>query len=547
MNPRPESALAEAVTSGEVTPVPATNGAEPARLPVSETPATNRRWRTRPRVSGDSVSHPGLDDAARLRLGLQRRAQTNLRRHVRRDLVRVGVLVSGDLTVFWLMRGAIRAIRDHGMLGEASARVMAELLPRGILSGTQFALALLLALFVTGNYGEGDARRDPGQLLRASALATALPLWSRLWNEPPELVLVWYACTVAVIWMALLVERMTIDRIVAIVRPPDRDALATILVGRSGDVHETVRMAAFQAKGEFVSIGHVEAHAGTPTNGAMGGLEDLRRLINETRAEAVVICSTLSERSFETVVDAALSGGCELVALPRTIKISGVRPTLVWRGGEPMVTLTAPALKAGQLAVKRVVDVFGALVGLLLLSPVLLTVAALIKLDSRGPILFRQQRVGLGGRVFGMFKFRTMVADADRRKAGLAHLNQTGDPRLFKIQNDPRITRVGTFLRRWSVDEVPQLLNVLAGDMSMIGPRPFFLADLEQYEAHHFDRLGAKPGMTGLWQVSGRSTVVDFEEVVRLDREYIEKWSLGLDFKILAMTVPAVLRRTGAF
>jgi lipopolysaccharide/colanic/teichoic acid biosynthesis glycosyltransferase len=202
---------------------------------------------------------------------------------------------------------------------------------------------------------------------------------------------------------------------------------------------------------------------------------------------------------------------------------------------------------AQQLMIKRVVDIVGASIGLLLLSPVFLLLALLIKLDSRGPILFQQQRVGLGGRVFGMFKFRTMSQDAEEKKADLAHLNQTGDPRLFKIPNDPRITRVGAWLRRWSLDEFPQLLNVFLGDMSLVGPRPFFPEDLAQYEAHHFDRLGASPGMTGLWQVSGRSAVGDFEEVVRLDREYIEKWSLALDLRILTLTIPAVFRRTGAY
>ena len=209
--------------------------------------------------------------------------------------------------------------------------------------------------------------------------------------------------------------------------------------------------------------------------------------------------------------------------------------------------LAAPALKAQQLMIKRIVDIVGAGIGLLLLSPIFLAIAALIKFDSHGPILFQQQRVGLGGRVFGMFKFRTMGVNADLQKADLAHLNQTGDPRLFKIPDDPRITRVGVWLRRWSLDEFPQLLNVLLGDMSLVGPRPFFPEDLAQYEAHHFDRLGASPGMTGLWQVSGRSAVIDFEEVVRLDRDYIERWSLALDLRILLMTLPAVFRRTGAF
>jgi lipopolysaccharide/colanic/teichoic acid biosynthesis glycosyltransferase len=145
-----------------------------------------------------------------------------------------------------------------------------------------------------------------------------------------------------------------------------------------------------------------------------------------------------------------------------------------------------------------------------------------------------------------MVKFRTMCDGADASKDSVAHLNASGDPRLFKIPDDPRLTRVGRVLRRWSLDEFPQLWNVLLGDMSLVGPRPFFEADLPHYEAHHFNRLGAKPGMTGLWQVSGRSAITDFEEVVELDTRYIHDWSILLDLKILAMTLPAVARRTGA-
>ena len=140
-----------------------------------------------------------------------------------------------------------------------------------------------------------------------------------------------------------------------------------------------------------------------------------------------------------------------------------------------------------------------------------------------------------------------MVEGADEAKADLAHLNQTGDERLFKIRDDPRVTRVGRWLRRWSLDELPQLWNVLVGDMSLVGPRPFFPHDLPLYETHHLERLGARPGITGLWQVSGRSSVVDFDEVVRLDREYIDQWSLGLDLRILFRTIPAVIARRGAY
>ena len=212
-----------------------------------------------------------------------------------------------------------------------------------------------------------------------------------------------------------------------------------------------------------------------------------------------------------------------------------------------MIELTAPSLKGRQFAVKRVIDILGSVVGLVLAGPLMLGIAIAIKMDSRGSVLFAQERVGLGGRRFQVLKFRTMRNGADAEKQRVAHLNHTGDPRLFKIPNDPRVTRLGRCLRRWSLDELPQLWNVLVGDMSLIGPRPFFEEDLGAYEDHHFRRLGAKPGITGLWQVKGRSAVVDFEEVVRFDREYIERWSLALDSQILALTIPAVLRRTGAY
>ena len=146
-----------------------------------------------------------------------------------------------------------------------------------------------------------------------------------------------------------------------------------------------------------------------------------------------------------------------------------------------------------------------------------------------------------------MLKFRTMRIGAEDEKLHLAHLNQSGDVRLFKIPSDPRVTRFGRFLRRWSLDELPQLWNVLRGDMSLVGPRPFFESDFAAYEDHHFRRLDTNPGITGLWQVSGRSEVVDFEDVVFLDRQYIEQWSFWLDISILFRTISAVVRRTGAY
>jgi lipopolysaccharide/colanic/teichoic acid biosynthesis glycosyltransferase len=197
--------------------------------------------------------------------------------------------------------------------------------------------------------------------------------------------------------------------------------------------------------------------------------------------------------------------------------------------------------------VKRSIDVVVAGLALVLCAPLMALLAILVKLDSPGPALFAQTRVGQGGRTFRMLKLRTMRDGAERERDAVAELNQHDDPRLFKIPADPRVTRLGRVIRRWSLDELPQLFNIVAGDMSLVGPRPFFESDLADYEAHHFRRLAVKPGLTGMWQVSGRSDIVDFEEVVRLDRYYIEHWSVGLDLRILARTVPTVVSRRGAY
>jgi exopolysaccharide biosynthesis polyprenyl glycosylphosphotransferase len=195
--------------------------------------------------------------------------------------------------------------------------------------------------------------------------------------------------------------------------------------------------------------------------------------------------------------------------------------------------------------VKRAMDLVLVGSGLLVVSPILALIALAIRLDSPGPILYRQQRVGKDGHPFWMFKFRSMVVDADRRLESLKAHNEATGP-LFKMRRDPRVTRVGGFLRRWSLDELPQLLNVLRGDMSLVGPRPPLPTEVEAYEDWQFGRLRAVPGLTGLWQVSGRSEV-PFHDMVRLDLHYIRNWSVALDFEILLRTIPAVLTNRGAY
>jgi exopolysaccharide biosynthesis polyprenyl glycosylphosphotransferase len=281
--------------------------------------------------------------------------------------------------------------------------------------------------------------------------------------------------------------------------------------------------------------------------GAQGSITDLPELIHDHGVETVVVCEHLTDQQIVNVREASLAAGCQLLYPARAVKIAGVRPTLVWHRDQPFFELGAPVLKASAVISKRIIDVIGATLGMILLSPVFLLIAVAIKLDSPGPVLFTQDRAGLGGRRFRMLKFRTMRDGADEEKENLSHLNQTGDSRLFKIPADPRVTRLGALLRRWSLDELPQCWNVLLGDMSLVGPRPFFEADFASYQDHHFRRLDAKPGITGLWQVSGRSSVVDFEDVVYLDRQYIEQWSFWLDVSIMFRTLPAVVRRTGAY
>ena len=270
-------------------------------------------------------------------------------------------------------------------------------------------------------------------------------------------------------------------------------------------------------------------------------------VLKRESVDTVVLSDSLTEGNFAAVFEASSSAGCGVLSLSKYQSRPSVRPRFIWHQGVPFVELTLPSFKAQQLIVKRLIDAVGSFVGLIVLSPFLALVALVIKLDSPGPVLFAHERVGFGGRVFRLLKFRTMRDGADDEKGDVAHLNLSGDSRLFKIPNDPRVTRIGAFLRRWSIDELPQFWNVLRGEMSFVGPRPFFEDDLAEYSDHHFVRLGAKPGISGLWQVKGRSDVVDFEEVVSLDREYVERWSLWIDFKILAVTLPAVLRRRGAF
>ena len=214
--------------------------------------------------------------------------------------------------------------------------------------------------------------------------------------------------------------------------------------------------------------------------------------------------------------------------------------------GVPVVTIQSGPQDGWQLIAKRLIDILGSAGLLLVLAPFFAIIAVLIRLDSAGPILFAQERVGVNKRRFRMLKFRTMLDGAHQQQLVLEHRNEAEGP-VFKIRNDPRITRVGRILRRFSIDELPQLFNVLKGDMSLVGPRPLPLRDVNRINVQwHKRRFSIKPGITCLWQVNGRSNI-GFNDWVRMDLDYIDKWSLGLDLKILMKTIPAVFRGPGAY
>ncbi|WP_432891807.1 sugar transferase [Kribbella sp. CA-245084] len=237
--------------------------------------------------------------------------------------------------------------------------------------------------------------------------------------------------------------------------------------------------------------------------------------------------------------------GVELIVSPGIVEVAGPRISIRPVAGLSLLHLERPSVSGGPHMLKTIFDrVVGCLL-LLGISPILLVTALLVKLTSRGPVLFRQIRVGRGGEQFQMLKFRTMVADAEARKAELHALNQ-GNGILFKMRDDPRITKVGKYLRRFSIDELPQLVNVLRGDMSLVGPRPPLPAEVAQYAIDDARRMLVKPGLTGLWQVSGRSDLT-WEESMRLDLRYADNWSIALDLLILWKTARAVLGSDGAY
>jgi exopolysaccharide biosynthesis polyprenyl glycosylphosphotransferase len=456
---------------------------------------------------------------------------------------RTAVLAASDLLVFYVVRTALRGIRDHGAFGTGFQQLVQRLVPPGPFTGGQFAAALMLSLALTGNYAAGDNRRSPRQLFMGCALAVALPMWMYFWSNPVVSSLVHYALAVTILWGGLVISRLTLNRFIPAGFSGERHAARTLIVGPVANCRALAHHKAFRAGGDYSVLGFVDA-AVRPAKDALGSITDFSRILHDQRAETVLICGPLTDRDFAAVAEASLAAQCQLLTQPRAPQLFGVQPTVIWKSGEPFVELNTPAVKAPALLLKRVVDFSASSIGLLLLSPLLAAVALAVKFNGPGPIFYASERWGRGGRPIKIWKFRTMVDGAARILSQDEQLKASFSEQV-KLQNDPRVTGVGKLLRRWSIDELPQLFNVLVGEMSLVGPRPKLLGEEEKYGVVFDAVLSVPPGLTGLWQVSGRNSL-SYEERIALDLEYVRRCSLWLDLVILLQTVRAVVGGRGA-
>jgi exopolysaccharide biosynthesis polyprenyl glycosylphosphotransferase len=365
----------------------------------------------------------------------------------------------------------------------------------------------------------------------------------------------WFKSSIPGSWLVLtwllalpleLIIRRAWERYQSRLKLDGRLALRTLIVGTTTEASQLGRILAPPGSG-YIPLGYVQASdpaLPTDPNPVVGDIGDLRKLIHELGVDCLFVASTsVSADDMFQVTQVARREGVKLEVSANLAPTLTSRLTLRKVRGVLTLSVNPVRLTRTQVAMKRTFDVLVSAAGLVLLAPMFLMIALAIKLTSPGPVLFRQQRVGLQRRPFTLLKFRTMVADAEVMLADLLARNEADGP-LFKLHHDPRVTRIGRVLRHYSLDELPQLWNVLKGEMSLVGPRPPLPSEVAAYEDWQLDRLEVRPGITGLWQVSGRSEM-SFEGYVRLDPFYVENWSLAYDLFILLKTFGAVLGHYG--
>jgi exopolysaccharide biosynthesis polyprenyl glycosylphosphotransferase len=377
-----------------------------------------------------------------------------------------------------------------------------------------------------------------------SVLALVFPLTSRAGTfHPGTLALAWALSTVLMILI-----RVMLGSLVGSSAPGRKQVL---IVGTGARALELYREMSKKAEADYQLLGFVDSRGARPSSPEiqeriLGELSQLETLLVNHIVDEVLI--TLPVKSCYTQIQHTIHT-CERVGVESKYLNEIFKPSLSRARHEQLEGFPMTSMKLvqddGRLLIKRAIDIAGATIGLLALSPLMLLIAAAIRLTSQGPVIFGQERYGRNKRRFRMYKFRTMVCNAEALQEDLECRNEVAGP-AFKIKDDPRVTRVGRFLRRTSLDELPQLFNVLRGEMSLVGPRPLPQRDVSRFEEGWLmRRFCVVPGLTGLWQINGRSNT-SFDKWVEHDLSYIDRWSLMLDLKIMAQTIPAVVKGVGA-
>jgi exopolysaccharide biosynthesis polyprenyl glycosylphosphotransferase len=391
-------------------------------------------------------------------------------------------------------------------------------------------------------YDRAPVRRTAGMLVRAAFVWAGLAavgalLYPQGGISAGEMVLV-----AAGALLASGILRALYERGIETIYRSGFGQTPTVVVGTEED-RARIRHVMQFAPGAYSLVGEVDTGEGD----AEQHLARLREVLDGSGARSVILSGAerLPDDELLELLRSVRLRRVRMRVVPGALALMRNQPVLSQTTGLPLLDIRYPQLDNHQRVLKRLLDVVGAVVGLALLLPLLLAVAVAIRLDSEGPIFFRQKRVGADEKVFLCYMFRSMYRDAEVRQEEVEGLNEADGP-VFKIRDDPRVTRVGRFIRRWSIDELPQLYNVLVGEMSLVGPRPLPIRDFQRMGEAHKRRLAAVPGMTGYWQISGRSNL-SFEDMIQLDLYYIENWSLSFDVSIIVRTIGAVLRREGAY
>lgn len=403
----------------------------------------------------------------------------------------------------------------------------------------------LLSLNALSAYSPGDARRDYRRL--RSGVCLAVLSLGCLATFPPRLPFsVPFLISLGVVaFLLLTLGRLSVDQLVRQVYKRGFGLRRALMVGNLEEISAAIGELRDDRNIDQFLVGHV-ALPDEPDPTAIGRLPELPEILEKHGVQEVIVATSLPPKLIRWVADSCFERGAMLYVVPSVVTATDCRAEPLRMGGCPLLRLHPARLELPSLLLKRIFDLCLAIPLLLLLAPVMGLIALAIRMESPGPVFFPSKRVGLGGNPFTMWKFRSMYMDAEAREKDLAHLNIYANG-TFKLANDPRVTRVGRVLRRMSMDELPQLFNVVIGNMSMVGPRPALAADLARYKPHHYERLTVIPGITGPWQVNGRNLITNFETIIRMERAYIRSWSLALDAKILLRTLKVVIRGEGAY